>query len=377
VRRFGKVRWLAVVSAAALTTGIAVPVLASTGQPGTEQASVPGWRVTRLLPGIGSATIVASSTTDAWLAGGSTILHWTGGTWQSVPAPASIKKAVATPVLALAPGQPSAAWAFDYTQNPDNGVNRAFAVRWTGKGWSSPTLFAQGTVIQTAVAPARNDVWAFGGDYAVRYNGTKWSTAPSTGIGVWSASALSGSDIWVVGSPPGTVKGNFRIVVKHWDGKKWTAARLPAVAVPAAPAVETAWPVQVTAISDKDVWVTGTVSYPGEVGPDALLLHWNGKAWSQTTIPYQVGDPIIMAPDGKGGIWLSGTLYPGQEPYFFHDAGGHWTSVPIPAVPHTTAGDFSGMAAIPGTTSVWGAGSVISGTPPSIHGKNAILKYGN
>jgi hypothetical protein len=372
VRGFRHVRWLAVVSAVALTTGIAVPVLASTGQPGT--AAGPGWRVTELLANGGdAATGAASSATDAWLATGAKILHWTGKDWQSVAAPEVIKKGAGTPFLALTPGQ-SSAWAFGYTQNPDTFVNRGFAVRWTGKGWASPTLFANGTVVQAAVAPARNDVWAFmlGSGNAVRYNGTKWTTAPSTGMALQSASALSANDIWVLGDKPGTVAGNFRLVVKHWNGKTWSAAKLPAVAVPGG---EDAYADQITAISDRNIWVTG---YLGFDGPDALLLHWNGAAWSQVTIPYELGDPIEMAADGTGGIWLSGLLDSlGQQAYLAHYAGGQWTSLPVPAVSGTTAAAPYGMAAIPGTRSVWGVGSVDYSTAPKVVAKGAILKYGS
>jgi hypothetical protein len=383
VRGFGNVRWLAVAAAVALATGIVVPVLSGTGLASTGLASTapaPGWRVTEVIPGGAAENIAASSATNAWLAAGTTkLLHWTGKDWQSVAVPAVIKNKYATvPFFALTPGQPSSAWAFGFQQNLATATNRGYAVHWTGKGWANSTLFAAGTDLQTAVAPAKNDVWAFGGSYALRYNGKKWSTAPSPGILGWSASALSASDIWLLGLPPGTVKGNFRIAIRHWNGKKWTAVKLPAIPMPTD---DSAYPEQITAISDRNVWVAGTVSNPGSglVGPDALLLHFNGSAWTRVTVPYPVGDPLTIASDGTGGIWLSGLLYGGtepQEPYFFHDAGGQWTSVAVPAAPGTTVGDFSGMAAIPGTTSVWGGGSVISGTPPNIHSEGDILKYG-
>lgn len=96
-----------------------------------------------------------------------------------------------------------------------------------------------------------------------------------------------------------------------------------------------------------------------------LLLHWTGSKWRQIKIPYPSvgsgGSEGIgpLARDGNGGVWVA--TYP--EPYngcfcnelamAHYSSAGTWTRkfVPLPI-----ATIFS-MRLIPGTRSIWAAGS--------------------
>ena len=105
----------------------------------------------------------------------------------------------------------------------------------------------------------------------------------------------------------------------------------------------------ILALSDTNVWVTATV---GGSLPDHLL-HFNGKAWASQPVPAGVQLNSI-APDGHGGLWFSAArLKSSQPPLAEHrSATGTWSSHALP----TGTGLVSGIAPIPGTTSLWAAG---------------------
>ena len=98
----------------------------------------------------------------------------------------------------------------------------------------------------------------------------------------------------------------------------------------------------------------------GGTEPGIVALHYNGKAWARVKVPYPVSSvygPFLIAPDGKGGSWLSADqLASGAyRPYLYHDSGGRWTRVAPPAS-HGDATELLSMTWIPGTATLWGVG---------------------
>jgi hypothetical protein len=114
----------------------------------------------------------------------------------------------------------------------------------------------------------------------------------------------------------------------------------------------------VDAVAPDDVWAVTTIE-PPDYGPLSIgIAHWNGHTWQQVAYPYGPLDGIdplalALAPDGTGGIWLAV-----QQHWLAHEHNGRWTLTSTPFMIQT-------LAWIPGTCSVWAAGS------------GGILKYGS
>jgi hypothetical protein len=84
-----------------------------------------------------------------------------------------------------------------------------------------------------------------------------------------SISAVSASDIWVVG-----YADDLDPVIEHYDGTSWT--EVPS-GLPDSVELEA-----VTAVSPTSAWAVGE-SYSGSVGQ--VMIHWDGKKWSRVVLP--------------------------------------------------------------------------------------------
>ncbi len=123
----------------------------------------------------------------------------------------------------------------------------------------------------------------------------------------------------------------------HYDGKAWRQVTAPVMAGVQLDGV--------LAVSARSAWVTGHSLQDGQ----QELFHFNGRTWQPLTEPLSVL-PVGLAPDGQGGLWLSADTAHGWL-IEHRTAAGAW------AAPVSLAkGGASGLALIPGTTSVWAVG---------------------
>jgi hypothetical protein len=336
--------------------------------------------------------VAALSSGDAWEAGtecGSpcdetTLLvgHWNGKTWDLVsPPPEFLNDEEEASAAAVAPVSASVAWVF-----ADQNVvtNHSFALLRSGSSWGVTEL-ATGTSITTAVAPNAKDAWAFGENvgsfspYVVHYNGKSWS-AVSLGVVGTDASALSASNVWVIGNAPTVPKSRLRVVIEHYNGKVWQKAVLPKVSLPAGEVLDGS---AIDAAGTDNVWATAVPVSPTTDGTlqGILALHYNGKSWAEVKVPYpviSVYGPFLVASDGKSGFWLAADqdVSGAYRPYLYHDSGKSWTRVAAPAG-HGDATELLSMAWIPGTTTLWGAGHELPfPTDPFGTEQGVLLKYG-
>src|ERR1022692_5123960 len=160
--------------------------------------------------------------------------------------------------------------------------------------------------------------------------------------GISGASAVSPADIWTV-----TDGG-----VARWNGRSWRRVTL-------ASKLGTGLLLDsVVARCDRNVWVAGLAAN-ARGGNSGTAMHWNGAAWKSV----QVGRPTSqtstlasMVPDGHGGIWALNVPDLGSwQPWHF--TGGRWLrAVTHIASPGQVTGMSSGLALVPGSTSVWGVG---------------------
>jgi hypothetical protein len=342
---------------------------------GARAASVPGWRIVWTDHAASQSTFAATTATgpnDAWIGGASgdtppsagkpLIVHWDGHALHTSKLPAGLTGTI-TVIRASAPTN---AWAF----GEDDRKGTAFALRWDGhtwtvvKRWSGTEGFAA-----DALVFGPKDVWVFRHDMdqILHYTGgSTWHASSIPGVLTFSsASGLSSTDAWVVGQ-----SASASVVVAHGGLGGWQVAEFPAFPQ------GNSGP-DITGIYERtasDVWaVGGNLSPASKWYPN--LAHWNGAAWQQV----KVSGNFILAhavTDGNGGLWMTtGWDSTGVPPHLLHFAARHFTGVTMARVGGRYVGVY-GLAAIPGSASVWGAGT-LSGLGDLGVNTAVILKYGH
>jgi len=98
--------------------------------------------------------------------------------------------------------------------------------------------------------------------------------------------------------------------------------------------------------SGRNAWV-GTWSTTN-TGHRGRLLHWNGSRWSTVGAPSSLAAPTgtPMVTDGRNGVWLGP---------WARWTGTHWRDATANAA---SACQPQALSRIPGTTTIWGGGSV-------------------
>lgn len=354
-----------------------------THSPGTSQSpgtpavapTVPdAWRATQFLPSATVGGLSAPGARDAWLAGDvcgadslcdrAFVRHWDGTSWRALSLPAAVTATVGEyAISAVTASSASNAWVFD--ERGLRAVHYTTALHWTGSGWAAPARL-DGDV-QVAVAPSARDAWAFGarigdpqGGFVAHFDGQAWSHA-SFPVEADDASAVSAGDVWVGGTPSGVPDG--QAVIEHWNGRAWRDTPLPRLGI-----APRSWiGLSITAMTARDAWAVVTAWGPGD-NHASYLLRWTGQAWTRVALPCpgSVVSPIVA--DGHGGAWLVTATTIAGPSWFCHDADGRWTKSAVPA----RAGEQPGidhLAWIPGTTSLWATGGF------SADAGEVILKY--
>jgi hypothetical protein len=336
--RIGAVTAAAALSAMAWLPGAAE---ASTGWPAVFQAH---YGAPSLFNGLFS--VAASGKDSAWAVGGTDLSggtpgaplaeQWNGTGWQAATMPAGL---TGTLISVSAPA-PDDAWAV--------GQLTGYALHWDGTSWSVARTWPEHQLPSeitgvTAFSPA--DVWVFGGPGAYpgigtwHLRGSTWHKVTGVAKGISFASAISRSDMWAIGA--NNVAPEDTLL--HYNGTTWQKLSSPVLA-----GLQFT---RILALSDSDVWVIGS---PGG-GPKQQLLHFDGTGWTSVpiTVPYSV-QLVSIASDGNGGLWFSGPASSPARQWAVHrSAAGTWSSTDL-----GTGGAMYDVALIPGTTSLWGAGSM-------------------
>lgn len=352
-------------------------------------ATVPGWQISKVYPVFSQInSVAASSSTNAWVGGFSCanpcgptsalVAHWNGKTWQNIPVPAQfVNNPQGAAVGAVAATSASNAWAFAEAGDPS--TPSVHALHWTGSGWHQTFTFPAWFSVVTAVAPGATDAWAFGvivspfAPYAAHYNGKVWERVPLP-VNVTSVSALSPHDVWAFGESTATAT-HGKLAIVHWNGVSWKQTTLPRLAYPSGDSVA---PAGITEVSSGNVWAMAQLGHGEGVAPGAVLLHWNGKAWTQVKIPFTLVGPQQITSDGGGGFWIASPelVKNSYVNYLVHLSKGRWSQVAVPHRPGDTT-QLSALASVPGTNSVWGAGSDFpSPANPEGISRGIIIKYG-
>ncbi len=306
--------------AGSLASTAAIP--SSTCAPGT----VPG-----LLAGV-----AASSSSDAWAAGISStstsvqtlIEHWNGTAWCTVASPDPGSSSETNQLAGVAAVSSSSAWA----------------VGSYGTSTRSHTLIAH-------------------------WNGTSWSQQASPNpAGFSSGSQLSGvaatssSDAWAVGASSHSFT-NSRTLIAHWDGTAWTQVPSPNPGGTGSSSQNVLY--SVTATSSSNAWAVGL--YSTGTGPNALVLHWNGTAWTQQPSPIQA-ELHSVAGAAPASAWAAGSM--GGGPVFKtlieHWNGTAWSQQASPNPAGFAFGSQLDGVAATSSSSAWAVGESVKDVGPSV-----------
>lgn len=252
-------------------------------------------------PGLGTlASVSIVSAGNAWAVGSdqgvSVIVHWNGHQWLPVPSPTSTQwtGSELTGVSAVSAKDVWAVGTFDTASEPEG---QTLILHWTGRRWTqvpSPDPSQGGNQLTSVSAASAGRAWAVG-DYCsitavpcavntwntliLAWNGQSWSQVASPNPGgfnqFYAVSAAGGSYPWAVGTTaPSTAPDDT--LTARWNGSAWSRLR--------SPSFSSFWNFLygVSATSARNAWAVGfdCVQFCGGGEIDnAVLLHWNGRAW--------------------------------------------------------------------------------------------------
>src|SRR5215831_18933432 len=331
-------RAVAAAGAVALLAGLGG--LAACGAPAPGVAVQPSATASQQLPlsPIAGQLIGVSAGPDGsvWAAGSTTsgralIVHWSGATWSQAASPSLGSTALLYGVSASPDGS---AWAVGYTGTP-SGADRTLILRWDGAAWSrtaSPSPGRDALLLGVSGGPCRT-AWAVGDAcmsrcgtmsavyrlLIMRWNGKAWSLVTGPGLGsdayLYGVSAGPDGSAWAVGyvctSGCHTASEADQMLILRWDGTSWSRAAAPVLG-------SSALLDAVSAGADGTAWAVGSSCTPGCLAPRAatraLILRWDGTAWSQAASPSPAGKAILTGVSaGPGGsAWAAGyTCTPG------------------------------------------------------------------
>jgi hypothetical protein len=191
----------------------------------------------------GLAGIWGSGPSDIWALGASVAQHYDGTTWSTATAPS---------------GAISHIWG---TASNFWGVGGGGAIaHFDGSTWTTITPSPTTAALLAVWGSSATDVWAAGVGTIIHYDGTSWSVVPAptaTVNGLWGSGP---SDVWAVGGA----------TILHYDGTAWTKAS----GVPNVVGLHAVW-----GVATNDVWASGL----------QVILHYDGVSWTPVRSPASTG----------------------------------------------------------------------------------------
>lgn len=247
------------------------------------------------------ASVSVVSASDAWAVGsapaGSLIVHWNGHQWSTVPSPTNSQwtGSELTGVSAVSAKDVWAVGRFDTDTSPEG---QTLIIHWNGSTWSrvpSPDPSQEATQLTSVSFASARRAWAVGtyctinsmpcavnawNTLILEWNGQSWSQVASPNPRgfdqFYAVSAPATSYPWAVGTTAPSTAPYYTLAARL-AGTTWSKVRSPSLS-----AVFN-FLYGVSATSASDAWAVGydCVQFcnGGEEIDNALLLHWNGKAW--------------------------------------------------------------------------------------------------
>ena len=229
--------------------------------------------------------------------------------------------------------------------------------------------------LQAASASSPTDIWAVG-QSAIHFDGTKWTAFRLPMINGDNTSFLGGVvDIsptlaWV-GGTVGIGEGSPGQVIEQWNGTAWSIFPGPKFAAGDQPSIKA-----MTATSSDDVWAIGSLLGDDEELLFYLFEHWNGTAWTATTL--LSGDAFLFgaSADATNDVWAVGFNGPENDnsrALALHYDGTSWKVAKTPSV-GSGANQLNGVLAL-APNDVWAVGFSTPEPPPTEDATLTLIEH--
>jgi len=251
-------------------------------------------------------------------------LHWNGKKWSAVPTPTpgGTLSGDLNELYDVTCAAAASCWAVGEFGTSSTLANQA--LHWNGKRWSvvrapdpAGTRAGDTNVLGGVRCTSISRCLAVGFyqsagsatiklNEAMRWNGKKWKlqAMPNPGGSAGAESELvslgcgSSTSCWAVGfyAPTSSPEASLNEIL-HWNGRKWSLARVPEPHASAGAFDNLFW---VTCIASNDCWAVGDAGAEGSTEDiDNQALHWNGSQWRLVHVPSKgSGTGTIDALDG-------------------------------------------------------------------------------
>jgi uncharacterized protein (TIGR03118 family) len=320
-------------------------------QPVAEHFDGKSWSVVPTPSGDAAFNGVAgAASNDVWAVGSvhpfslssenTLIEHWDGTSWSVVPSPQLPSLSSLLGVTAPASNN---VWAVGFS--PSGGL----VEHWDGTAWSpvSSPAFSGVSDLTGVSADSSTDVWSVGslstgGTTSLHWDGTSWTQIRTALLhfgGVSAVAALSPTNVWAVGTGPGTPHPAG--LIEHWDGTSWSVVSSPS----SFPNVNDSL-VAIAAVNANDIWAVG------DSGLGAFTEHWNGTSWGIVPTPSEVASLGGMTALSDGAVVAVGSGTNGS--------GIILTNASTPKKATTAAAPATTMAALADAALVMPAGTTIA-----------------
>lgn len=324
-----------------LSAGGAIAAASLSGAQAASAATLhaPSWHPVLSVPGgEGAGAVVATSRTKGWafLGNGAAYQRVGANAWRKVAFPGGTGS-----VDAAAASSPSNVWAAFRSAAGGSQVDR-----WNGRKWAVVKSFPGEVTTLSVLGP--RDVWAFGGasgsEGVFHFNGRGWAEVSST---LQGGSATSNRNVWAYSGTR----------LAHYDGRRWTETNVAGLFPPSNGEHVPPSLTGVLALAPDNVFATG-VGWAGVGGGAAVVLHFNGHAWSRVAVgPAVINSAVTLASDGKRGLWMTSDTHENHE-VLLHYTAGQLVNANEP---------FRSVAAIPGTAEALGGTASGVTTAPVVY----------
>jgi len=210
-------------------------------------------------------------------------------------------------------------------------------------------------------ASSPNDIWAVG-QSTIHFDGTTWKAFPAPLIKgdnnsfLQGVVAISPTLAWAAGNVTNGPRPGQ--VIEQWDGTKWSLFPAPKFGKK-----DRAEVFAMTSSSANDVWAIGSLVNLGSGLVSPLFEHWNGTAWTATTVESNNEFLFGASADATNDAWAVG--FNGSDNITTsarHWDGTNWKTVPTPNVGEGTNKLNAVLALAP--NDVWAVGFSTPATPP-------------